>query len=768
MTGIAGRGGEGRSGRWAVAAALLCAAASVRGQAPANDECVGALPVSEGVNGTFSNVGATMAGSGPCGAVGADVWFAYTPSYTGIAGVSTCAADGGAATFDTVITIHNGSICPPLALLCCNDDGGGTCGTASKCCVTVVAGSTLYVSVGGAGGVTGTFSLAIGAGLCPCPPPAAGPPALLASLNRSWFPFDAVTAGMTADCAGGPAAAVFGAALVPGCVGPGALSFDGVDDYAEKPHVGNMNPTNTKWWNPNAGAFTIEAWIAPDAQNGLGVIVDKRTQVGTVFRGYHVYLLADGRLGCQLANGQLSGGATYTNYASTGTVPQDGCCHHVAVSVRRWALGSLGVFYIDGAPAGTFVPSDRLGSLANSSPYRVGCRSISLSGFFAGRIDDVAFYRRALTAGEIGALFAAGSSGKFMGVVPFAAPYTPAHATQPVVSADAIVTNLEPFAQTINWSLTDVSGPGETSWGGGPVASPASGSIAAAPGETVRLALAINRPAALGVGGVARFRLTCVDALGVATHSEGRIVDPGFELAVTGPDQSPTAKGSVLTANWSYAALPGAGFYATLRAEGRDGLPYEAWVAALDGRGPDYASFPLLLGLVGTPNALPGGLRTLVTAHEDDPTGAFAVVYEVGGVPVASRVVHAPIASDGPRFDIVRAAAFDPSYVPPGAAGTVEIRVDDGIPGALYVLVASPDATAFPEGPLGGVTIDPAFLSSLLSFGPPFVGFLDDGGSSSFVMPDLNLGVEFFGVVYAQDPAAPIGFAPSPPLRFVF
>jgi len=128
---------------------------AVQAQAP-NDGCATAIAIGDGV---FAGSNA-LATSGPdplgsCGAMGNDVWYAYTASCTGIAIAEFCNA--GNATYDTVLTAWSGS-CGTLLELSCNDDW---CGLSSHITFGVTTGVVYYISVGGFGGSTGNFNLSV-------------------------------------------------------------------------------------------------------------------------------------------------------------------------------------------------------------------------------------------------------------------------------------------------------------------------------------------------------------------------------------------------------------------------------------------------------------------------------------------------------------------------------------------------------------------------------------------------------------------------------
>ena len=120
-----------------------------------SDECISAVPVTLGVNGPFSNIGATDSQPAwACGSGAADVWFSYTASCDASVTFDTCSA---ALTFDTVIEAFTGN-CVLLNPVACNDD---SCAYGSSLTVAANAGTTYFVRVGGYSGATGAFELTV-------------------------------------------------------------------------------------------------------------------------------------------------------------------------------------------------------------------------------------------------------------------------------------------------------------------------------------------------------------------------------------------------------------------------------------------------------------------------------------------------------------------------------------------------------------------------------------------------------------------------------
>jgi hypothetical protein len=236
----------------------------------------------------------------------------------------------------------------------------------------------------------------------------------------AWYPFDESAGTLAANLATGNSGThVGGPTPIPGMVA-GALRFDGVGSYVESPSsiVTNVGPASLATscsgsYSTCPGNLSISTWIrlAPGAERNVMTILDKRAVAGSTLKGYHVFTYA-GSFGLQLADGLGSG---YSNYLSPVMTPDlmDGDWHHVAVTVRRTEQNGI-LWYHNGVQVGISNPTGRMGSLANSSPLRIGARTAPplLSGRFAGDLDELEIYNRALTPQEVESIFNAGSAGK--------------------------------------------------------------------------------------------------------------------------------------------------------------------------------------------------------------------------------------------------------------------------------------------------------------------------------------------------------------------
>ncbi|MBK8096205.1 MAG: hypothetical protein IPK26_03815 [Planctomycetes bacterium] len=123
-----------------------------------NDDCTGALPLANGVNGPFdNNTASTSLPAWPCGGGGNDCWFSYVVPCSNLnVTFATCET---VATYDTTIEVFSGS-CGNLTSLACNDDACGPTFRQSSVTVSPPVG-TLFVRVGGFFGARGAFNVTV-------------------------------------------------------------------------------------------------------------------------------------------------------------------------------------------------------------------------------------------------------------------------------------------------------------------------------------------------------------------------------------------------------------------------------------------------------------------------------------------------------------------------------------------------------------------------------------------------------------------------------
>jgi hypothetical protein len=141
---------------------------------PANDQCVNAITITEGVT-QFCTFGATTDGpvfppGSACiqfgyDSVNADIWYRYTAPASGQVTFSTCGT-----TWDTRLVAYGNALgtvaqCPTdgfsfTTIVACNDDFPG-CGLGSQITFNVLAGNQYLVRVGGYTGYSGEGALSV-------------------------------------------------------------------------------------------------------------------------------------------------------------------------------------------------------------------------------------------------------------------------------------------------------------------------------------------------------------------------------------------------------------------------------------------------------------------------------------------------------------------------------------------------------------------------------------------------------------------------------
>jgi hypothetical protein len=125
---------------------------------PQNDDCTGALPVTLGPNGPFSNQNASdsVGYAGSCATGFKDLFYAFTPNCGALVTIST-----GCSGFDTVLSVWN--TCGGAELAC--DDNSGACFPNSQLTVSMSVGNTYIIRVASwSSGSSGTFNVDISSG----------------------------------------------------------------------------------------------------------------------------------------------------------------------------------------------------------------------------------------------------------------------------------------------------------------------------------------------------------------------------------------------------------------------------------------------------------------------------------------------------------------------------------------------------------------------------------------------------------------------------
>jgi len=201
------------------------------------------------------------------------------------------------------------------------------------------------------------------------PPPTTG---LVAAYG-----FNAGSGSSVADSSGrGNSGSSSGAAWNVGGRYGSALSFDGVNDWVTIPDASSLDLT---------AGMTLEAWVRPSTLGGWRTLVFKERTGGVVYGLY-----ADQAGGRPL--GQVYIGSE-RNAIGTSSLPLN-VWTHLATTYD----GAVVRLYVNGVLAGS---SSISGSMtASTGVLRIGGNSV-WAEWFAGLIDEVRVYNRALTAAEI-------------------------------------------------------------------------------------------------------------------------------------------------------------------------------------------------------------------------------------------------------------------------------------------------------------------------------------------------------------------------------
>ncbi len=206
-----------------------------------------------------------------------------------------------------------------------------------------------------------------------------------------WWPGD----GNADDIENGNNGSVTGTTFSTGQVGLG-FSFDG-DDHVTVPPSGILDIT---------GDVTVDCWAQRSSFGGTQILIDR----GGGFVGGVDVATAYGLLfaGDDTIRGVFEKTDT-TNGTIIGPAITDLDFHHYAY-VRS---GSTHQIYVDGQLKASAGFSGTVAS-ASTVPLSIGARPDDSGNllWFAGQIDEVEIYNRALLAGEIQAIFDAGSAGK--------------------------------------------------------------------------------------------------------------------------------------------------------------------------------------------------------------------------------------------------------------------------------------------------------------------------------------------------------------------
>jgi len=282
-----------------------------------------------------------------------------------------------------------------------------------------------------------------------------------------------------------------------------AGQFDGTTSIVRVPNVPKLDL--------GTGDLTLDAWIRTSSGNAIQGIVEKRLL--SPKRGYALYL-KQGRPALELGDG-----STIVEYwASSASAINDGNWHHVAATENRTNTTSGTCLYVDGALVATFAGYASGASLANTEKLVIGAEEPASQpvNWFAGGIDEVEIFRRALAASEIQKIWGAGPAGKCKEsvIAQKNQMFCPSATT---VTAYVKVCNLGTTTQTFNVSFTGA--PGCTGPSPNAFAPPAT-QVTVSPGAAncATVQVVITKPANLLPGQTSCWKATATNISTGVTH----------------------------------------------------------------------------------------------------------------------------------------------------------------------------------------------------------------------------------------------------------
>ncbi len=178
-----------------------------------------------------------------------------------------------------------------------------------------------------------------------------------------------------------------------------AFVFDGSQDYVALP--------NDDVWDFGAGSFSISAWIQTERSGYRNII---RYHNGSTGGYWGLRTETTGRL--QFIVADEAGYQTEVRIVSTDVVNDE--TPHLVTAVRDATAGELKL-YVDGRQAAAPVPDNDVDIVGAADAFpAIGALAYpggSAGEYFAGYVDEVAVFDRALSAEEAAAVFAAGGRG---------------------------------------------------------------------------------------------------------------------------------------------------------------------------------------------------------------------------------------------------------------------------------------------------------------------------------------------------------------------
>jgi len=211
---------------------------------------------------------------------------------------------------------------------------------------------------------------------------------------NTFSPFPVTSAGLTIPNNGLINSSSFSLTNGPYLVAEsqGVIKFDGVDDY--------VNSGYDLSWN-NTNSVSIEFWMNPSTVSGgnYGIMGKEYPNWEWAFYQYGTYL--------QLVYWDVNGSHSNVMDFSVNAFPTANTWYHV---VYTWD-GSTSIFYVNGVALGSNTAFNPSVNQNRSNNVMLGGHTyIWADGYWNGKLGNVRFYNRKLSAGEVDNLYDAGIS----------------------------------------------------------------------------------------------------------------------------------------------------------------------------------------------------------------------------------------------------------------------------------------------------------------------------------------------------------------------
>jgi len=288
-----------------------------------------------------------------------------------------------AGSCSTLTAVSSGQLCTPTFTW----QPGNLSGASVSVCP---ATSTTYTVTANDGCRTATAATMVTVHSC-----ASQPPHMV-----SWWPLNETSGNTVVDVIGG----YNGTTSNPiGSTDPRVSQFPKVTSALT--FINSQAAVTGSQYNFGTGSFSIDAWVKGPVSNRALTVVDKLDTAMGPPRGF-VFSVRNGKLQFIIGNG------TATPSTFTSTTPQFtyNTWQHVAVTVQKTGV-PIGRFYINGVPAGTFVPppsnvTNYIPLLIGGSRSQSGCTSCEVT------LDEVEIFSDVLSPSDIQAIVTADTLGK--------------------------------------------------------------------------------------------------------------------------------------------------------------------------------------------------------------------------------------------------------------------------------------------------------------------------------------------------------------------